>query len=175
MTDTPDGFYRPSGLKYPEEFVATEYAYVLNSSGRSIARVDETFDEIVTGSHTWYTYITNEWSYGAAFESSFDYYCGVNIPGSDPTCDTWVGNSGATHSRTGVHFGTWSTSTDQGTVDASSGIRNGTKFPMLRDKIAWSSLGSLAKNMDDHGHWGWPVRGYDVCGSSLCGDSGDGS
>jgi hypothetical protein len=116
--------------------------------------------------------VKNTRDFGQSFASWWDYNCGVNISGaSDPTCNTWSGNTGASGPATGqinpagTYFGT-------AYIYKYYGVKVGRKFPMVNDRIQWGS-GSI--NLDASGRWGWHIRGWDVCDPSMCSQTGTGN
>jgi hypothetical protein len=171
--NTPDGYKLPAGTKSGRSFTTPlYYAYELSSSGAVTSRVLEGFSEVILNdaTHRWTIHVFNHRDFGLSFSSTYDYYCGVNVSGSDPTCDTWSGNAGAQGHLSG------SFPSGDLTFTRAYGSKQGKKFPMIRDQITWSDGRT---NIADDGKPGWKVRGYDMCQSltvdELCPTSGTGN
>jgi hypothetical protein len=160
----------PAGTRSTTSFTSSiYYAYILDSKGAVTARVREQFSETLIGADQWAIKISNNKDFGPNYTSNWDYNCGVNVSGSDPTCNTWSGNSGAA----GAATGTINNGTAYGTsyIYKNYGMKIGKKFPMLNDRIRWTTGQT---NIDTNGRWGWHVRGWDVCDPSLCTTTGNG-
>ena len=121
----------------------------------------------------------DDWQYGEEYEAFYDYYCGVNISGSDPTCDTWSGNNGATGHLNGtlwdMGFHSGATTNPFTLEGLSFGSKSGKKFPMFNNRIQWYDG---TRNIGEDLKWGYKIRGYDVCDTVsttvLCATSDDG-
>jgi hypothetical protein len=187
-TNTPDGYVLRKGVrvksadgKYYVYKTYTDASYELNSHGVIVSRVNEHWKETATGrsSNYWRLEMYDDYQYGNHYVAFYDYYCGVNIKHhSDPTCDTWSGNSRADGHASGLM---WAMGTHRsGTahpfaVYKNFGSKSGTKFPMFNNRIQWSDG---VRNIGDDLRWGYKIRGWDVCDTvrttRLCDGTGNG-
>lgn len=156
-------------------------SYEINSDGVITSRIDEQFKETAYGrtSNKWRLDMYLNYIYGREYEAFYDYYCGINISGgSDVTCDSWSGNSGAGPTEHGTMWGMgkhYSGTSSPFEIIRDFGSKSGTKFPMFNSRIQWSDG---VHNLDDWGGWGWKNRGWDVCDTTsttrLCNTTGNG-
>ena len=186
-TNTPNGYLLRSGTRVKSAdgnyYVYKTYSdasYELNSNGDIVSMVKEWWKETAIGktSNVWTLQMYDDYQYGNHYEAFYDYYCGINVSGSDPTCDTWGGNSGASGTAHGTMWtmGTHRSGTSSPfSISKNFGSKSGKKFPMFNNRIQWSDG---VRNIGDDFQWGYKIRGWDVCDTvsttRLCDTSGDG-
>lgn len=171
---TPDGYvlydpgYKRDLYRYDSNWYLFAQVEIDISGVTVLAEIEVQYRQRVLGgtSKSWVisadvNQLSNEG--GLTYQQSFEYYCGVNLPGDDPTCNEYAGdgadldhdervfNPGEQYQK---YFGY---------------TNNVTKFPMFKYVVAWST--GITQSFQ--------FRGYDVCvrasTTRLCTNSGNGS